>query len=206
MTRPPAFIGIDGSSTGALVALADDGRTVLDLQQWQRDDAPALRVIPGDLVVLEGIHSRADHSSDSFAALAVWRARAIDGLPPRMEPPPAPRVPGRRISRKPDNKKAALMAFVGRLVESEPLPILRARLVAEGRILLLQPQPSTWRSSTGPRGKRKSLKAAALQRAHELAIGLPEVYPDHVAEAFLQAVFVHQLTQARRRAARRSAA
>lgn len=201
MIRPPAFIGIDGSSTGALVALADDGATVLAVQQWRDELAPALAVVPGDLVALEGIHSRPGRSLDSFAALAGWRALAVSRFPSPLHPPG--RTP-RAV--RPDQRGAALAAFVGESLElAGGLSAFRASLVASGRVLLVQPQPSTWRGPLGLGGglRRDDAKAAALALARRDGRGLPAELTDHVAEAWCLARFVWLLTQARRRAAGR---
>lgn len=193
--RPPAFVGIDGSLSGSAVVLADDGRTVLSVVEWRDDPAPALPVVPGDIVALEGIHSRPGRSLDSFASLAGWRALAVSRMPPAVVPPG--KTPG---AKRPDQRGAALAAFVGRLVaEAGGLDVLRVVLVASGRVVLVQPQPSTWRAPFGLRGDREALKDGALALARRDGIGLPEVLTDHCAEAFGLARFAWLLSRARRK-------
>jgi hypothetical protein len=83
-------------------------------------------------------------------------------------------------------------AYVGKNPQSAmKLQLWRGKLIASfpAGIVLEEPLATSWRAKVfrGVRMRREVAKAAALELAHKHAIGLPDEYPDHVAEAWCMA-------------------
>ncbi len=82
--RPPGFAGVDPGATGALVVLADDGLTVLDLLEWRRASVPpALPLVPGDVLALEAAYL--GRSARAALTLQLWRGRLLAAVPEGVE-------------------------------------------------------------------------------------------------------------------------
>jgi hypothetical protein len=118
------------------------------------------------------------HDGVTVLELVQW-ARA-------REPVPVPVIAGDVV--------AVEAAYVGRNVRSAmSLQFWRGRLIDRlpDGITLLEPLATTWRGKVlrRPRIGRDAAKALAMEAARKYAIGLPDEYPDHVAESWLIARF-----------------